>query len=764
MFKQKKVFKMAETKIYENSENEILQNLQKNLEKLNEKQKQAIKYFDGPLLILAGAGSGKTTVIVNKIAWLLHNNNKIATTKPELSNLKPWQILAITFTNKAAKEMCERLNKILGDKANLINAGTFHSQCIKILTRNINLLGYNNNFLIYDTQDCQRILKKEVFEILKTNVKIFQPKNVLYEISRAKNAFLTPEKYAAMFKDDYYKTEIAKIYSCYQKHLKKSNGLDFDDIIFLTVELFKQHSDVLEFYQNKFKYILIDEYQDTNHVQFELIRLLAAKYFNLCVVGDDDQSIYRFRGAAIENILNFEKNLKNVKIIRLEQNYRSTQNILSAANSLIANNSFRKEKNIWTKNGNGEKINQIQLENENEEAIFVCNEIENNLKNGFNYNDHAIFYRTNAQSANLERFLIRHSIPYQIIGSKKFYELKEIKDLIAYLAILNNPHDNLRLSRIINEPKRGIGNSTIAKIQAIAQEEEKSMFQIISNAENFSDLKTKSTQLRKFINLLEFLQTKVDSIPLPQLLDETLNLTGYLEFLKTDEKFEQRFENIKELKTNLIQFENENEKATLSSFLNEIALYTDLNEMDSGNNRVFLMTLHSAKGLEFPVVFITGMEEGIFPSHKSISNQQDLEEERRLAYVGITRAKQKLYLTNVSQRLIFGSTQTYRPSRFLNEISDEFKQVHQKLKTNFHTNDFSESKKFKIKINDSKIQKKQQTKPQQFFENETVEHPIFGKGLIVSSRPVGNDFLLEINFNNVGYKKIMANFAKLKKL
>lgn len=755
---------MAKTQIFYECENvEINKILQKNLEKLNEKQKQAVLYFDGPLLILAGAGSGKTTVVVNKIAWLLQNSRLINSENFNFSNIKPWQILAITFTNKAAKEMCERLKQILGEQASQINAGTFHSQCVKILFKNINQLGYSNNFAIYDTQDCQRILKKEIFENLKINTKIFQPKTVLYEISKAKNAFLTPQQYAAKFSDDYYKTEISKIYMAYQSYLKKSNGLDFDDIIFLTVELFKKNEDILEFYQNKFKYILIDEYQDTNHVQFELIKLLTNKNFNLCVVGDDDQSIYRFRGAAIENILNFEKNLKNVKVIRLEQNYRSTQNILSAANSLISNNSFRKEKSIWTKNDIGEKIEQIQLENENDEANFVCNEIEEGIKNGLKYGDHAIFYRTNAQSANLERFLVRHSIPYQIVGSKKFYELKEIKDLIAYLSVLNNPNDDLKLVRIINEPKRGIGPSTIVKIQNLAQQNNKSIFEILLQSENFDELKTKQTQIRKFVKLIEFLKLKVDSVPLEQLFDETLNLTNYIEALKTDERFEQRFENLKELKTNLIQFENENENANLSSFLNEIALYTDLDAMNSNSDKVFLMTLHSAKGLEFPVVFITGMEEGIFPSNKSISNQQDLEEERRLAYVGITRAKKKLYLTHVNQRLIFGSTQVHAPSRFLNEISDEFKHV-QKTKINLINENWqlNQSKKFKLVKNKPK-KAQPVNKPQQFFKNETVNHPVFGKGVIVSTTPMGNDCLIEIIFEKVGKKKVMANFAKLEK-
>ena len=758
---------MSKESFSTNFQNKILE---KQFQKLNDVQKEAVTYFDSALLILAGAGSGKTTVIVNKIAWLL-NSNFVNDKNSIFFNLKPWQILAITFTNKAANELCDRLKLILNSDANLINAGTFHSQCVKILIKHINLLGFNNSFTIYDTQDAQKIFKKEIFKKLNINSTVFQPKTVLYEISKAKNSFLSPDEYAEKFNYDFYKTEVSKIYKLYQTYLKNANALDFDDIIFLTVKLLKTYPEILEIYQNKFKYVLIDEYQDTNFVQFELVKLLTKKNLNLCVVGDDDQSIYRFRGAVVENILNFDKQLKNVKIIRLEQNYRSTQNILSSANFLISNNMFRKEKRIWTDKGDGEKINQIQLDNENEEADFICNEIENNLKNGFKYSDHAIFYRMNAQSANIEKFLIRHSIPYQIIGAKKFYELKEIKDLIAYLTVLNNPHDNLRLIRIINEPKRGIGNSTILKLQNLSIELNQSIYEILSKIDELNTLKIKSKPLKSFYNLLKQLMTKVGMLPLPDLFEEILFTTGYFETLKKDEKFEQRMENLKELKTNLMQFENENAEIgqiNLANFLSEVALYTDLNELNSNIDRVNLMTLHSAKGLEFPVVFMTGMEEGVFPSGQAIQSQNELEEERRLAYVGITRAKQKLYLTYVNQRLIFGSTQRFKPSQFLNEIPDKFKQIKNITEINNiknfnfnNANKFNTNKFFKCDLNK---QTQVNLKNINFFKNDMVKHPIFGQGIVVSVLPMGNDNLIEINFNKTGLKKVMANYAKLEKI
>ncbi len=736
--------------------------LTENLQKLNSMQQQATKYFDSPLLILAGAGSGKTTVIVNKIAYLLQNSQNEEFQNSILFNIKPWEILAITFTNKAANELCNRLNLILGTSSSLINAGTFHSQCIKILIKHIENLNYSSNFTIYDTQDCVRLLKKDVFEKLKINSKMFDPKTVLYEISKAKNKFLNPDEFANQNKDNFYKFEISKIYKTYQTFLQNANAVDFDDIIFLTVKLFKQCEDVLDFYQNKFKYVLVDEYQDTNSVQFELIKLLTLKNSNLCVVGDDDQSIYKFRGAAVENILNFEKHLKNVKIIRLEQNYRSTQNILNAANKLIANNSYRKQKTIWTDNGDGEKIEQVQVSNENEEAKFICSRIEENLKKGFKFSDHAIFYRMNAQSATMERFLVRHSIPYQIVGAKKFFDLKEIKDILAYFTVINNVDDNLRLLRIVNEPKRGLGSSTLEKIQNIAMIHNKSIYKIMELAANFEELNSKLSQINKFCSLIQFLKNRVDQVSLPVFFDELLQHTSYLKTLEGDERFEQRLENLKEFKTTLIQFEQENEKAKLTDFLNEIALYTDLNELDSNSDRVCLMTLHSAKGLEFPIVFMIGMEDGIFPSSQSISNQSDLEEERRLAYVGITRAKQKLCLVHASQRLIFGTTKMCKPSRFLYEIPDNLKQIKFNSFLNVSQPVSNQDKNFKVDF--KSVIAKPVKQPINFDVFDKVKHPFFGIGKVISITPMGNDNLIEIEFEKVGKKNVMANYAKLVKI
>ena len=682
---------MTINRIFSKHKNQILENHFKNM---NEMQKQAIFSVNGPLLILAGAGSGKTTVIVNRIAYMLKygnsylddnideshynsikniieqnenkldeyivNNNLLKNNPP-----KPWEILAITFTNKAATELCDRLQQILGDYANDINAGTFHSQCIKILYRYIDHLGYQNNFTIYDTDDSKRVIK-DILANMNLNDKISPPKSVLSEISKAKDKFLTPNQYEKLAENDLRKKEISKIYKSYQNYLKNANALDFDDIIFLTVELLEKNPDILSKYQNKFKYILVDEYQDTNHVQYKLIKLLAMKHQNLCVVGDDDQSIYKFRGATIENILNFEKQMKNVKTIRLEENYRSTQNILSAANHVISHNSARKGKNLWTNKGDGEKIKEIHVSNENEEAEYVCKEINNNVSNGMLYKDHVILYRMNAQSANMERFLVRNAIPYQIIGGTKFYDRKEIKDVLAYLTILNNKNDNLRLTRIINEPKRGIGSGTVSKLQKISDSMNTSMYEIISQSETFSTLLGKSKQLKNFQSIIDNLIICAQNMSLSDLFDEIMDQTGYMQaLLEQGTVATSRIENLQEFKTILIHFENENENPTLSDFLNEIALYTDIDDFNSDNDNISLMTLHSAKGLEFKSVFMIGMEEGIFPGNQSNNIEEEIEEERRLAYVGITRAQKQLFLINAAQRMIFGSTRYSKPSRFL---------------------------------------------------------------------------------------------------
>lgn len=761
--------------------------LEKEFESMNNMQKEAIFSVNGPLLILAGAGSGKTTVIVNRIAYLLKHGNAYFSQDGfeefkkfysggnfeqnflenkdiflKVNPPRPDEILAITFTNKAAKELCVRLEKILGDEAKKINAGTFHSQCIKILVRHISLLGYSGSFAIYDSNDSKNLVK-DILSSFNISSKIYQPKLVLYEISRAKNRFITPELYEEKFGNDVFKKEIANIYKKYQDTLINSNALDFDDILCLTVRLFKENEDILKRYQKKFKYIMVDEYQDTNHVQYELIKLLAGFYGNLCVVGDDDQSIYKFRGAAIENILNFEKQMKNVKTIKLEQNYRSTRNILSAANAVISHNSIRKNKKIWTDSEQGEKIKEIHLSVENEEAEFVCEKIIENVSNGMLYKDHVVLYRLNAQSANIEKFLIRHSIPYQIIGSTRFYDRKEIKDILAYFTILDNSYDNLRLMRVINEPKRGIGTGTVSKLQKLSQNLNMPIYEIIKNAQGFPTLNGKLSYINNFYNLIENLKKDIANKTLPEIFDLVVEKTKYIEYLnESDPQDLSRIENLKELKTSLMQFEEENENTTLSNFLFEISLYTDINEYNNVSDKISLMTFHSAKGLEFPVVFMIGMEEGIFPSVQSKDNIQDFEEERRLAYVGITRAKKMLYMISTAQRMIFGATRYAKPSRFLSEIPLKYKEVEDNI-TKKVSEEVKTFQKNKISINNNKILKNFEPLKIDFVKDEVVVHSIFGKGVVISITPVGNDHLVEIDFEKKGKKKIMANYAKLRK-
>ncbi len=757
--------------------------LEEKYKHMNSMQRKAIFSVKGFILILAGAGSGKTTTIVNRISYLLKYGNSYYSEKGfeyyknfskdedivlEEEKIKdnppaPEEILAITFTNKAAKELKTRLYDILGEEALKINAGTFHSQCIKILFKHIKILGYDNNFVIYDTNDCKHLLKDIIINF-KLNTKAFQPKTVLYEISKAKNRLLSPFEYEKKFEKDDFKREVAKIYKIYQNTLKNSNALDFDDILLLTVKLFQENEEILKKYSEKFKYIMVDEYQDTNYVQYKLIKLLSSYHKNLCVVGDDDQSIYKFRGAAVENILNFEKELKNVKVVKLEQNYRSTKNILNAANALISHNKNRNNKIIWTEKEEGEKIKEIHLSIENEEADFVCKKINENISKKMNYKDHVVLYRTNAQSANLEKFLVRHSIPYQIIGSTKFYDRKEIKDIISYLSLIDNSNDNLRLIRIINEPKRGIGSGTISKLEKLSKNLNKPIFEIIKNVDEFPNLSGKSIQLKEFYKLIEKLKEFAKEKKVSEIFDETLRKTQYLDYLKQQGEEETfRIENLKELKSIILQFELENENPSLSSFLFEISLYTDINNFNENSDKISLMTLHAAKGLEFPIVFIVGMEEGIFPGNSNSENLNDLEEERRLAYVGITRAQKELFLTYSAQRMIFGTTRYAKPSRFLKEIPNKYKDIKDDLykkislfKNKPHKNKF-------VLNNEKQIKHLEKTKIN-FSEKECVMHPIFGKGTIISIVPLGNDSLIEINFEKDGRKKVMANYANLKKI
>lgn len=768
--------------------------LKQEFSRMNEMQQRAVFTVNGPLLILAGAGSGKTTVIVQRIAYMLRYGNAYWDTRvPEglteetlnflrqqikapsdlervrqilaVSPPKPWQILAITFTNKAAGELRERLTAMLGESANEIYAGTFHSQCVRILRANIESIGYRSNFTIYDTDDSKRVLK-EALTHLRLNPNIYPIKTVLNEISRAKDQMIYPDQYATENDADFRKKEIAKIYAYYQNHLKLANAVDFDDIICLTVQLFEQCPDILEKYRNRFRYILVDEYQDTNHAQYRLVSLLSGGHHNLCVVGDDDQSIYRFRGATIENILSFEKQFQNATVVRLEQNYRSTQNILSAANFVIQNNRGRKGKNLWTDRGDGDKLSIVRVATENAEAEFVADTLEKNVADGKRYGDHAILYRMNAQSATLERFFVRRGIPYKIVGGTKFYDRKEIKDILAYLCVINNTSDNLRLTRIINEPKRGIGPGTLAKMQEIADGMGTSLYQVMREADTYSALSSKAQQLLNFSDTLSTFIDLVDTVPLEELLDQILENTGYGDMLEHQgAEGANRLENIQELKTNMIEYQEQNDDPSLSGFLEEIALYTDLDDYNGGDDRVTLMTLHAAKGLEFPVVFLVGMEEEIFPGRNANTIPEEMEEERRLAYVGITRAKNQLYLTNAAQRTIFGSSHQSPPSRFLAEIPEEYCVTVDK--TPLLSQRLMEGKRLqKTGMTVEGVGRTAKTAPVNidYQVGDVVSHAIFGKGTILSMDPMGNDVLVEVDFDKKGRKKVMANYAKLKKM
>lgn len=769
--------------------------------KMNEEQRKAIFHVNGPLLILAGAGSGKTTVIVNRISFLTeygdcYYNSNINTqisqyelnllSKIDKNNIsiqdienikklicnnpiKPFNILAITFTNKAANELKERLLNLLGEKANDLNTGTFHSICVRILRRNIDKLGYQNNFTIYDTDDSIRVLK-ECFTELNINEKMFPYKSVLNEIGRAKDKLISYKEYQADSTEDYRKEIFGKIYEKYQKKLENANALDFDDIISLTVKLFLKFEDVLDYYQNRYRYILVDEYQDTNHAQYKLISLLSAKSENLCVVGDDDQSIYAFRGATIDNILNFESQFKNCLVIRLEQNYRSTQTILDAANNLIKNNSGRKGKNLWTDVEGGELIDLYKCEDEQFEAEYVTKKIVENVKAGKKYSDHVILYRMNAQSANMERFFVKSAIPYKVIGGTKFFERKEIKDIISYLAVINNHSDNIRLKRIINEPKRGIGNTTVELIQNISDRDNISLYDVIYNFNNYKELSKKSNVLINFLNIMEEFKSKLEIISLNELIDIVYEKTGYMEYLVSQGKEGiNRIENINELKSIILKYSEENEIPTLSGFLEEVSLYTDLNNLNQSDDNVIMMTVHSAKGLEFDTVFIVGLEEGIFPSFQSTSSEVALEEERRLAYVAITRAKRKLHITNVKLRMLFGNTSRNLSSRFVKEIPKELVALEDVTipisaikPINKANNKITMVDKPIIKMaSEHLIRDKINVN---YSVGDSVMHGVFGKGMIARMTNMSNDVLIEVVFEKIGTKKIMANFAKLEKI
>jgi len=633
------------------------------LEGLNKEQKTAVLHNEGPLLILAGAGSGKTRVLTNRIAYLITEHGVF-----------PSNILAITFTNKAAKEMKERIDNLIGDLSNDMWIGTFHSICIRILRRDIEKLGYDRSFVIYDTQD-QQVVIKECIRELNINEKNFPPKSVLETIGKQKNELIDAEHFEKLYASDFRMGKISKIYTLYQKKLKSNNALDFDDIIMYTIKLFKEYPEVLNFYQRKFRYILVDEYQDTNTAQYMLVKKLSEAHGNLCVVGDDDQGIYSWRGANIRNILDFEKDFKGCKTVKLEQNYRSTQIILDAANHVIKNNTGRKSKRLWTDNTGGSKIVMCENDNEHEEALYTAREIQRLIKEeGRKYKDFAVLYRINAQSRVLEEMFMREGIPYKIIGGQKFYDRKEIKDIIAYLRLIQNPADNVSLKRIINVPKRGIGDATVETAEDLAFESGVSIFSVISAANEYPALKRAENKLTNFATMILKFRTMKENIGIAELLEMVIDDTGILKEYEIENTVEaqSRIENIKELKSVTLEFEKQNEDNSLEEFLAHISLVSDLDNLEEEQDYVVLMTMHSAKGLEFPVVFIPGMEEGVFPGYRAITEgPEQLEEERRLCYVGITRAREKLYLSNARFRTLFGNSSYNKPSRFLSEIPEE---------------------------------------------------------------------------------------------
>lgn len=732
---------------------------------LNEMQQLAVETTEGPLLILAGAGSGKTTVLVNRVQHIV-----------ESGLAQPWQVLAITFTNKAAGEIRERLERAIGSEANSIWAFTFHSCCARILRRFGERLGYSSHFTIYDTDDQKRVMK-HCQKSLGLTDKIIHHKSILSEISSAKDSLIDAEEYKSMSANDYRKAKIADCYELYQKELLKSDAMDFDDIIFNTVKLLEENDDVRELYQKQFKYVMVDEYQDTSHAQYILVSLLAGGYKNICVVGDDDQSIYRFRGATIENILSFEQQYKNAKVIRLEQNYRSTQNILDGANAIIANNKNRKGKNLWTSAGAGEKIILNTVNSERDESDFIVDEIMKNVAHGKKMSDHAILYRMNAQSRNLEITLTKSGIPHKIIGGNRFFDRKEIKDIVSYFAVINNPADNVRLQRIINVPKRGIGETMFANVLEIATGLGISAFEVCERSDEFQKTLRSAQKLMGFAGMIKHFQALLEEgMSLSDLLQEVLDETKYFDYLDEDpETAEDRKNNISELSSMFIKYQEEDEEFDLSSFLEDVALVSDIDSYNETDDAVVLMTLHSAKGLEFPIVFIPGMEEGIFPGNQSIYSDEDLEEERRLAYVGVTRAREKLYLINARQRMLYGTTNRNMASRFIREIpmhvtEDITMDNNMNRSSGFTSKNNAITQNNPKKANTENAHKFGQVQAQAVDSNvdynvgDTVVHKAFGTGVILSKTAMGGDFLLEIAFDKAGTKKLMAKFSKIQKV
>ncbi len=801
------------------------QAIKKFFSRCNDRQFEGIVTASGPVLILAGAGSGKTTVLVNRIAslvkfgdaynsdfvppfineeTLLHARAMVASGEFSEDNgifgvntAKPWEILAITFTNKAAGELKDRISAMLGEEQGLdVWAGTFHSVCAKILRRYGDRLGYSSHFTIYDTDDQKRLMK-EVYRDLGLDEKFLPIKSTLSAISHAKDSLISPSVFAVENQNDVRLSKIGGAYEKYQKMLHDADAMDFDDIIVNAVRLFKENEDVLTYYQNKFKYIMVDEYQDTNHAQYVLVSTLAEDHRNICVVGDDDQSIYRFRGATIENILSFEEQYTDAKVIRLEQNYRSTNIILEAANAVISHNEARKGKNLWTAFEGGDKIEVYTAPDEQGEASHVVDTILNNVAAGGKYSENAVLYRMNAQSNSIENVLARSGVPYRVVGGHRFYDRKEIKDCIAYLNVIANHTDKVRLARIVNEPKRGIGDTTVSHAAEIAVSLGISMFDVFKNAADYPAVSRAAAKLKSFTDMIEELSAKVGEVPLVELFNEMLDKSGYMMSLIAEgREGADRVENVKELASSIAQYEKENDEPTLSGFLEEVALISDIDQFDTDADAVVLMTIHSAKGLEFENVFLVGLEEGIFPGNQSIyGTPEDIEEERRLAYVAITRAKRNLHISNAYTRMLYGQTGRNLPSRFLEEIPKNLCNIKsiRGFSGSFGNAEFrfgSSSDSSRSYPADGYMQKRPANSPYaaknhtasspyaktgvsastqkpsgvSFTVGNRVKHKAFGEGMVLSATPMGNDVLLEIAFDQKGTKKLMANFAKLEKI
>ena len=773
--------------------------IEKQFGRLNDMQREAVFTTNGPLLILAGAGSGKTTVLVNRIANLIRFGSAHGSrwtprevTEDDVKALRTaimtgtdapswldgmlrkdavrsWNVMAITFTNKAAGELKERLRRMLGgEEGDEVFASTFHSACVRILRRWAEEIGYPRSFTIYDSDDSQRVMKT-VYKELSVDDKFFPVKSAINQMSRWKDQLVSPEEALRTPARDTKGALAAKVYAAYEKKLKDAGAFDFDDLIYQTVQLLAGHEEVRQFYQNKYRYLLVDEYQDTSVAQFRLVSLLTGPEKNICVVGDDDQSIYRIRGATIENILNFERIYPGTKTIRLEQNYRSTQNILDAANSVIANNDGRKSKHLWTDAGAGEKITWYKAADESDESAYVSKKILENVKQGAKYGDHAILYRMNAQSNMLERALVRSGVPYRIYGGTRFYDRKEIRDIIAYMSIVENPNDRVRFERIVNEPKRGIGDATLSLLQDITQDLHLSPLEVMRNADQYPVLSKKMNALKKFAVMWDELIEAERELPLEKFLDVVLEKTGYraaLEQMGEEGTF--RLENVEELKSSILTYQNEAEEPSLGGFLEEISLYTDVDKYEPEQDVVMLMTVHSAKGLEFQNVFLVGMEQGVFPGNRSLDSREDLEEERRLAYVALTRAKKKLTLTTAASRMLFGMTMRNLPSQFLTEIDRQL--IEQEASQRQSRRGISADKLESVQSISLQRQmasakpQKYKAEPKEFHVGERVRHATFGDGTVLAITKMANDAMLEVGFDQVGTKRLMASHPKIKKL